>query len=238
MSHEIAFINKPTASLPAVSRPHSTGGTATGNGHEEGSDLLVQLQERADKDQKQFIVPKFKEHCSYCNVNFLNFYDAREHNKTISHRQKVIEFKRKKALEDEERRRANAPKPVHVREMFLKNAERKVRRLRSIGQIKQGDGAPNASAPVEKMKQSILQTAKALMSNAGRAKTPQTYRGPWAKLETEFGETFYYNHTTGAKQWDRPDDMPPVNFKAGMAVQCRFQGKVRRPLSAMCSYPP
>ncbi len=61
------------------------------------------------------------------------------------------------------------------------------------------------------------------------------YRGPWQQKETEFGETFYFNRTTGDKQWERPEGMAPLQYKRDMPVQCRFQVRARRTVRAGCA---
>lgn len=256
----IVFINK--------SRPGTSSSKLSGRASSQEQDLelelpaddvtrmLVRLQQRSELDQNQFKVPEFKEHCDVCNVSFLNFYDARAHSRTVRHRQRAAEAKRRSLEQEEAEKLANAPKPIHVRELFLKNVEQKVRRLnlehRRLGRSvsagpqraaskmttsSEGGGSLVASSPktnedgavpstLDKMRTSILRAAEALKAKP-RPMTPDTpYHGPWKQIETEFGETFYLNHRTGQKQWERPEEMPPVRFRVGMSVQCRFQGKV------------
>ena len=215
--------------------------------------MLVRLQQKSELDQHQFKVPQFKEHCDICNVSFLNFYDARAHSRTVRHRQRAADAKRRSVELAEAEKLANAPKPIHVRELFLKNVEQKVRKLnlghRRLGRsvsagpprttntmttaeggslIVSSSTTPNedgAESMLDKMRTSILRAAEALKAKP-RPMTPDTpYHGPWEQIETEFGETFYLNRRTGHKQWERPDEMPPVRFRAGMSLQCRFQGK-------------
>jgi hypothetical protein len=130
-----------TALPPGLSGEDGDGSGDGVEGSEDVTRLLVRLQ-RAE--QQPVTVPELKEHCAVCNVSFFNFYEARAHCRTVAHRQKAADARRRAEEEATAKRAAEAPKPVHVREMFLKNAERKVRKLNAV---RAGRAASAGAAP-------------------------------------------------------------------------------------------
>ena len=153
------------------------------------SKMLHRLHKRTEAERQLFKVPKFKEHCMYCNLSFLNFYDARDHKRTVSHRQKEREALRKKAEAEEAERLAKAPKKIHLREMFLKNAERKVwsrnvaARLSPTSTTSNGAAVTAATSPmVQKIRAAILKAANKLKEPPPPPVKEETYDGDWVQV--------------------------------------------------------